>query len=130
SRVALLVAMRHLALARQELPRVLALARRFDIAYVTGVLSELAACEERPRAAARLVGHAQHAFAVRSMTPDADDTRRMREAEAFARSRLDEKTFVALFEEGGQLDDVAAERLALSTSDDASVTSAVSGAAG
>jgi hypothetical protein len=106
------------AIARAELPRAMQLAKKFDLPLLTDWFVLLAARQGRVRAAAKLLGHAQEAYAAHSSAPETEARAARAEAEALCRAHLGETTFRALVEAGRCLDETAVERLVLSEVDD------------
>jgi tetratricopeptide (TPR) repeat protein len=98
-------------------PRARAAGQRFDLPLLVDTLALMAVHRDHPRAAARLLGYARHAYSSRSMLPEISVRERLEQVAAFARSRLDEATVARLITEGNTLDDAAADRLAFAGDD-------------
>lgn len=79
----------------------------------------LAALEGRPRAAARLVGYADAAYAARGTVRQPNEATARQRSDALARAALGDALFESLVAEGRQLRDEEVEVLAFARDDSA-----------
>ena len=84
-----------------------------------GHLALLAALEQRPRAAARLAGHAERAFAGLGAVVEAGESISLERAKALAREALGGTDFERLHAEGAALVEADIGAIALATDDTA-----------
>jgi predicted ATPase/DNA-binding winged helix-turn-helix (wHTH) protein len=73
--------------------------------YAAAYLALLAALQARPRAAARLLGYAEAAYAAREEVRETNEAAAMTRARALARQALGDADFIRLHAEGGRLGD-------------------------
>jgi len=99
--------------AQALVPRLFTLWRRFGALTVLPILPRLLVAQGRTEAAARLHGHVQHAFASRGVTPGGGDDLLLAEAARALQAALGSGRAQSLMDEGGSLDDDAAQALAI-----------------
>lgn len=104
--------------ARPLLRQALAIGRRFRTNHlIADMPALLAAVEGRPRAAARLAGHADAGYAARDITRYPNDVAARDRCVALARAALGDATCDTLIAQGRTLSDDAAVELALAEID-------------
>lgn len=93
-------------------PHSLAASRRFGTTVAWQGILTLVAAQQRHEAAARLIGHVRHQWALSRATPDRDEQARVEQVEAEVHSHLGADRAVQLSEQGQWMDDDTAAALA------------------
>jgi len=101
----------HLAEGVALVPRAQVARRRFVTPVLAPVLVRLALAQQRPEAAARLVGHARASYAALDAQIDAVDEANLVRAEQAASAALGPEAAALQIAQGRQLDDAAAAAL-------------------
>jgi predicted ATPase/class 3 adenylate cyclase/DNA-binding winged helix-turn-helix (wHTH) protein len=115
--VGALIGLRRWNEARAIWPRASALLARFELPLLSDQAALMAAREQRPRAAALLIGYTRAAYEAAESDYEPEVHERLAEAEAVARAALDEGEFTRRVGAGHALDGAAADRLLLADGD-------------
>ena len=89
-------------------PRAHAARQRFGALVMLPMLVRLALAQQRPEAAARLIGHARASYMALDVQPDAIDEENMARAEGQVAAALGQARVAVLIDEGRRLDAAAA----------------------